>query len=404
MIYYTSRRKKGNGDRSLKIEQQQCTKDSENSFEIFKLDQQIIENNAYDFRNKNIVFIGDSITQGVQATVDSEGNKTIAKPLIRDIIFEAVHHFGGEHPSRIIIQDVDEVGRQVVRYLGSTPIQFLPPKATDDRGRSFILSEIPDPDNAIYYKNDILGYMETPLTYPGELIEGAGSAVTNLLDEVVGALGNFEYFYDSDGNFIFRRISNYEMTGQIPLNYLDSMDNALQDSYFPKFSDSRFINEYADADLIMNIGFNPKYDNIKNDFIYWGTKNANDNTATIVRYHLAIDERPKDSGDALCRQAIFSASYINTPNKIEFYCTEDGKPLTGDYLFNEVAPNLEIVFADYPELQFNWREELQLMDLYMTKNFLQNGVIFMMPVALNLNQNGRHIMGEEFLGTAILLI
>lgn len=46
---------------------------AKNSFEIFKLDQQIVENNSYDFRNKKIVFIGDSITQGVTATVDANG-------------------------------------------------------------------------------------------------------------------------------------------------------------------------------------------------------------------------------------------------------------------------------------------------------------------------------------------
>ena len=37
-------------------------------------------------------------------------------PLISEIIFEAVHHFGGEHPSRIMITDVDPVGRQVLTY------------------------------------------------------------------------------------------------------------------------------------------------------------------------------------------------------------------------------------------------------------------------------------------------
>jgi len=42
------------------------------------------------------------------------------------------------------------------------------------------------------------------------------------------------------------------------------------------------------------VGFNPNYSNIKNDFVCWGTKNADDNTQTMVRYHLAIDARPRD--------------------------------------------------------------------------------------------------------------
>lgn len=43
---------------------------------IYMMDKQIIENNAYSFYDKNIVFIGDSITEGVGAAVDPErGNK-----------------------------------------------------------------------------------------------------------------------------------------------------------------------------------------------------------------------------------------------------------------------------------------------------------------------------------------
>ena len=49
---------------------------------------------------------------------------TTEYPLISDIIKECVHHFGGEHFSRIIVEDVPDVGRIVVKYMGSTPINF----------------------------------------------------------------------------------------------------------------------------------------------------------------------------------------------------------------------------------------------------------------------------------------
>jgi len=42
---------------------------------------------------------------------DQEGNKKTTYPLIADIIKECVHHFGEEHYTRIIVEDVDEVGR-----------------------------------------------------------------------------------------------------------------------------------------------------------------------------------------------------------------------------------------------------------------------------------------------------
>lgn len=42
---------------------------------INQMDRQILANNAYDFSKKNIVFIGDSITEGITAAVDINGNK-----------------------------------------------------------------------------------------------------------------------------------------------------------------------------------------------------------------------------------------------------------------------------------------------------------------------------------------
>lgn len=41
---------------------------------IVQLDKQIIENNAYDFYTKRVCFIGDSVTDGVTAAIDSDGN------------------------------------------------------------------------------------------------------------------------------------------------------------------------------------------------------------------------------------------------------------------------------------------------------------------------------------------
>ena len=54
-----------------------------------------------------------------------------------------------------------------------------------------------------------IGYIYTPFTYPGELIGAAGQTVCDILDTIRDTLGNFEYFYDINGNFIFREIKNY---------------------------------------------------------------------------------------------------------------------------------------------------------------------------------------------------
>jgi hypothetical protein len=51
--------------------------------------------------------------------------------------------------------------------------------------------------------NDDVGYKKVDFTYPGELILNAGDTVESLLSKISSTLGNYEYFYDIDGRFIF---------------------------------------------------------------------------------------------------------------------------------------------------------------------------------------------------------
>jgi len=37
----------------------------------------------------------------------------------------------------------------------------------------------------------------------------AGDSVVTILDQIVNLLGNYEYFYDINGNFRFQEIKNY---------------------------------------------------------------------------------------------------------------------------------------------------------------------------------------------------
>jgi len=49
------------------------------------------------------------------------------------------------------------------------------------------------------------GYRLTDLTYAGDLILNVGDTITSLLDKIVAMLGEYEYYFDLDGNFIFQR-------------------------------------------------------------------------------------------------------------------------------------------------------------------------------------------------------
>jgi len=48
-----------------------------------------------------------------------------------------------------------------------------------------------------------MGYKGVELTFPGDLIANVGETVVSVLDKIKNILGNFEYFYDLDGNFVF---------------------------------------------------------------------------------------------------------------------------------------------------------------------------------------------------------
>ena len=206
------------------------------------------------------------------------GDIEIRYPTIFQIIFEAVNHWGKELAENIIINDIDEQIRQLVRYMGESPIYF-----TDDY-TSF--SYTPSQKFSIkkIYGEDV-GYKYTDFTYPGELILKAGDSVVTLLDQIVKTLGNYEYFYDLEGHFIFQEIKNYLNTGS-PLQELDVSD------YVKTYNHEKFTYELSSLNTVTAINKNPKYDNVKNDFYVWGTRKTAEGAEVAIRYHLAIDDKP----------------------------------------------------------------------------------------------------------------
>jgi hypothetical protein len=159
------------------------------------------------------------------------GEKTETKLPIKDIIKEMVHGHAGEPLHNIIVNDLDEYGIQVLEYRGSKPLYILfdknnltesnislngPEEDSGFRFRSLITSNglfTEDSSNwdiweGRYYVSKLdfgntAGYKLTDLIYNEELIVNAGETVTSVLDKIKTLLGDFEYFYDINGRFIF---------------------------------------------------------------------------------------------------------------------------------------------------------------------------------------------------------
>lgn len=206
------------------------------------------------------------------------GDVEIQYPTIFQIIYEAVNHWGGEAIENIIITDIDEKIKMLVRYMGDRPVYF----SNDYQSLSFEAQE--DYPHMFSYGQDA-GYKYTDFTYPGELVLNAGDTVVTLLDKIVSTLGNYEYFYNIDGKFVFQKIKNYLNTGS-PLLELSPED------YVRSYNNAKFLYSLTDLDTTTAITRNPKYDNVKNDFYVWGKRKTSTGVEVSIRYHLAIDDKP----------------------------------------------------------------------------------------------------------------
>lgn len=206
------------------------------------------------------------------------GDIEIQYPTIFQIIYEAVNHWGGEAIENIIITDIDDEIKMLVRYMGDKPVYF----SNDYQSLSFEAQE--DYPHMFSYGQDA-GYKYTDFTYPGELVLNAGDTVVTLLDKIVSTLGNYEYFYNIDGKFVFQEIKNYLNTGS-PLLELSPED------YVRSYNNAKFLYSLTDLDTTTAITCNPKYDNVKNDFYVWGKRKTSTGIEVSIRYHLAIDDKP----------------------------------------------------------------------------------------------------------------
>lgn len=188
-------------------------------------------------------------------------NNTLYKKLkIKDIVRYIMIEYAHENPGKIIINDIPDKIK--------TPI-YIPKLKTDND------TEIDK------YSN--IGYKMIDYIYPEELIAAAGTPVTSILDSCVQALGgNFEYFYDYNGNFIFQEKKNYINNNIVDINNLEPSNYKYKYDYFPihyDFSTSNIISSYSNS---------ATWSNIKNDISVWG----NDEERTLG-YRVVIDEKPR---------------------------------------------------------------------------------------------------------------
>lgn len=275
--------------------------------------------------------------------VTDEGVVIVEHPTIYQIIQEAVHHWGGEDLNRIIINDIKTEIRQATNWGGEKDRQYLvyhlingetqpdwwymlnkkdltvflnqgkealeedeETENTEEIEDSDIINsseenliiwdeithEYPDKDGLgvtyIYGYKDDLGYRYTDFIFNEDLIGQAGDNLCTILDKIKNKLGNYEYYYDLEGNFIFQEKRNFLNIAPEDFNqeFKDYHGYIDMDRYMVQYDSGAVAYNFNDGNIITSYSNSPKYDKIKNDYTIWGKKNG-------LRYHLVIDTKPE---------------------------------------------------------------------------------------------------------------
>lgn len=220
-------------------------------------------------------------------TIDESGAYVTLRPTIVQIIRELVNHWGNEQLGKIIIKDIDERIKCAMRWVGDTPIY-----AYSDEGQYHMTTNKSIAEQYAYTEynwGEDVGYIFTDFTYPGDLIANPGDTICTILDKIKATLGNYEYFYDVDGNFHFQEIKNYLNITQATTD-LNNMHN---EQYLVDISKGQNVYNFKDSALFTNYSNSPNYSNIKNDYVVWGIRQNTEGIKVPIRYHLAIDTKPQ---------------------------------------------------------------------------------------------------------------
>lgn len=340
------------------------------------------------------------------------GITTNYKLPIKQILWDAVHAYANEPFHNIVLNDLDELGLELLEYRYDTPL-YLVRQATSDEysiplldgntevytnpnrtaASKKLIKDIVfdkmitsmignDQEPTVFYmgtdKNDKIaycaaritygqtaGYHTCDLVYAGDLIANIGDSVTSVFDKIKSMLGQFEYFYDLDGRFIFQRQKSLVNTVWTPQRrdgdgelYVESLALA-----------SNSIYNFTGSILITSFQNNPNLLNLRNDYTVWGNRKSLSGGDIPIHMRYAIDNKPyryvdrdKNVWTTLSEEEVRAenASKAKVRSKADIYAAWENfkrdpdlypSPLSvnGDWWeIGEWAEFYKILFQEYP--------------------------------------------------------
>jgi hypothetical protein len=276
-----------------------------------------------------------SVDFGTVEEIDENDVVRIIKQPIVDIIRNAVHMYAGEPLENIVINDLDDYGLELLEYRYDTPMylyrnadpeslvynnitlngqtecslikdkeedttldalyeqhptyfETLVNNFTGDETHKMIYVE-----NKPYYFTRIefgqtAGYKRTELTYAGDLIGKVGETITSILDKIKNMLGEFEYFYDVDGMFVFQRKRSFVNTLWTPIKEDGQGEQYVEDLKYA----TPYAYKFIGGELVTSFNNNPDISNMKNDYSVWGERTSVAGGKIPIHLRYAIDVKP----------------------------------------------------------------------------------------------------------------
>ena len=310
--------------------------------------------------------------------IDIYGNVTIRQLPIEEIIRNAVHEIGGEPLHKIIIKDLPSNGFELLEYrqkkpmylyssdeiftgkfnnvlfddsiicivdgqeiaLADCPTEYFIPltDAVNSQAKQLYIEDSPYWFAKINY-GDAGGYKPIELVYAEQqLIGKVGESITSILDKIVKMLGQFEYFYDANGIFVFQMKQAYLKTMYAPTANEDIvLINEEQENYSYIFDN---------ADSFTTVNDNTNINNIKNDYSIWGQRREN----IPIHYRFAIDTKPTQYKSITVSEA-----------EIEAYNKQNKTALSGQKSVAYKAAAVSAGSLEANSVECDWREVIYRM-------------------------------------------
>lgn len=283
---------------------------------------------------------------GREDYTDENGVSHRRKLPIRDIVTELIHEYAHEPWENIIVQDLDDFGVELLQYRGTTtnPLYLffninsqeveqmtldgsftvykgrqtscaisnienivfeLNDKGEEIKGKYYNLNELYTVSNPTAFKlnrNDeeenyyiikittgqTCGYRMTDITYAGDLIANVGETVVSVLDKICKMLGDFEYYYDTEGKFIFKRKNQYIYKSFNHHTTTESSQSYVENSAYI----SPTVWDFTGSTLVTSFNNTPNLSELKNDYSLWGTRKSLTGNDLPIHLRYAIDKKP----------------------------------------------------------------------------------------------------------------